>query len=43
MKLYQAGAQYAAMSGSGSAVFAIFEQQVSLPDLEKDHQVFYNV
>lgn len=43
MKLYQTGALYAAMSGSGSSVFAIFEQKVSLPDLEKDNKVFYNV
>jgi len=42
-KLYQAGALYAAMSGSGSSVFAIFGHQANLPDLEKYNQVFYNV
>jgi len=42
-KLYQAGALYAAMSGSGASVFAIFEKEIALPDLEIDNQVFYNV
>ena len=42
-KLYQAGATFALMSGSGSAVFAIFEKEVKLPELEKDNLVFYNV
>lgn len=42
-QLYQAGATFALMSGSGSSVFAIFERPVQLPELEKDHQVFYGV
>jgi len=42
-KLYRAGALYAAMSGSGASVFAIFEKEIALPDLEIDNQVFYNV
>jgi len=42
-KLYQAGAKFALMSGSGSSVFAIFESEVQLPDLEKDNLVFYNI
>jgi len=42
-KLYQAGAKFALMSGSGSSVFAIFEKEVKLPDLEKENLVFYNI
>ncbi len=42
-KLYAAGATFALMSGSGSSVFAIFEQPVSLPELEKENQVFYDI
>lgn len=42
-KLYAAGATFALMSGSGSSVFAIFEQPVSLPELEKENLVFYDV
>jgi len=41
--LYHAGATFALMSGSGSSVFAIFEQAVTLPDLEKGNRVFYNI
>lgn len=42
-KLYEHGAVYAAMSGSGACVFAIFEHQISLPDLEVNNRVYYNV
>jgi 4-diphosphocytidyl-2-C-methyl-D-erythritol kinase len=42
-KLYEAGAVFAIMSGSGSSVFAIFEKKISLPELEVDNQVFYNL
>lgn len=41
--LYHAGATFALMSGSGSSVFAIFEHEVSLPELEKGNKVFYNI
>jgi 4-diphosphocytidyl-2-C-methyl-D-erythritol kinase len=42
-KLYQSGAKFALMSGSGSSVFAIFEKEMKLPDLEKDNLVFYDL
>jgi len=42
-QLYHAGATFALMSGSGSSVFAIFEEAVTLPQLEKDNKVFYNI
>ncbi|MHA4896321.1 4-(cytidine 5'-diphospho)-2-C-methyl-D-erythritol kinase [Pedobacter sp. PWIIR3] len=41
--LYHAGAIFALMSGSGSSVFAIFENPVKLPSLENGNLVFYNV
>ncbi|MBE7176632.1 MAG: 4-(cytidine 5'-diphospho)-2-C-methyl-D-erythritol kinase [Mucilaginibacter polytrichastri] len=41
--LYEAGALYAAMSGSGAAVFGIFEGETGLPELEKTCRVFYGV
>ncbi|MCY1528341.1 4-diphosphocytidyl-2-C-methyl-D-erythritol kinase [compost metagenome] len=42
-QLYQAGAIFALMSGSGSSVFGIFEAPVKLPELEIENQVFYDV
>lgn len=42
-KLYQSGALFALMSGSGSCVYGIFNRKVSLPELEKDNKVFYGV
>ncbi len=42
-KLYQSGALFSLMSGSGSSVFAIFDRQVSLPELEYENKVYYNI
>jgi 4-diphosphocytidyl-2-C-methyl-D-erythritol kinase len=41
--LYEAGALFAIMSGSGSSVFAVFKNAVKLPVLEKHNKVYYNV
>ena len=39
--LYEAGAIYASMSGSGASVFGIFNKKSDLSELEKTNQVFY--
>ena len=41
--LYQQGALYAAMSGSGASVFGIFSKKPDLFALEQTNQVFYNI
>lgn len=42
-ELYASGATFALMSGSGSSVYAIFESPLTLPALEKNNKVFYNI
>jgi len=41
--LYEAGALFASMSGSGASVFGIFESVPNLSHLEGENQVFYNI
>jgi 4-diphosphocytidyl-2-C-methyl-D-erythritol kinase len=41
--LYEAGAIYASMSGSGASVFGIFNSTPDLSHLEEENQVFYNI
>lgn len=41
--LYEAGALYASMSGTGASVYGLFRSEVDLSDLETDNGVYYRL
>ena len=41
--LYQQGALYSSMSGSGASVYGIFEKEIRLTELEQNNRVYYGV
>jgi 4-diphosphocytidyl-2-C-methyl-D-erythritol kinase len=41
--LYEAGALYASLTGSGSSVYGIFAEDTRLSGLESENKVYYNV
>jgi len=41
--LYEAGALFASMSGSGASVFGIFNELPNLSHLEQENLVFYDI
>jgi 4-diphosphocytidyl-2-C-methyl-D-erythritol kinase len=42
-ELYHYGAIFSSLSGSGSTVYAVFLQEIRLPEMEKKYNVIYNV